>query len=421
MIKKQLTRTYHFIILLSMILLISCKKENNNPPDVPKLLSPDNGSLGTPSDSLKWSCTDPDGDKLVYNVYFSKGNPPSRIRVNYEDNFVILKDLEKDAVYYCSITATDPDGASATSPVWSFRVLYEMPVLTTAALNGVTVSSAMSGGNIISDGNAIITLKGVCWGANPNPTTADNKTTDGTGNDSFVSSITGLNPTTLYYLRAYATNECGTSYGDELLLRTYSSTMSDIDGNIYNTIIIGTQEWMVENLKVTKYRNGDPIPEVSGDAEWEALTADAYCNMNNDENFAAKFGRLYNWFAVNDNRNVAPAGWHIASYEEWVALINYSGGELVAGDKLKEAGTANWRTPNPGATNESGFTALPGGFRLNFGDFSPNLGTRAAWWSSSENDVSFAFGLFMYHDNSVVHGEPDENNYGFSVRCIKDN
>jgi uncharacterized protein (TIGR02145 family) len=196
--------------------------------------------------------------------------------------------------------------------------------------------------------------------------------------------------------------------------------MSDIDGNQYNTIIIGDQEWTVENLKVAKYRNGDPISEISGDAEWSVLTSDAYCNMNNDENFSAIYGRLYNWQAVHDNRNIAPAGWHVASFEEWSTLINYLGGEIIAGGKLKAAGTKYWLSPNTGATNETGFTARGGGFRYDFGTYSPDLGTIGAWWSSSESDANYAFAVNLNYWDTPVNGGPILKNYGYSVRCVKD-
>jgi uncharacterized protein (TIGR02145 family) len=420
MIKGLVTPVYHVIIILSVIILVSNCKKDNSPPDVPILLSPENGLLGTFSDTLKWSCSDPDGDKLVYDIYFSKSNPPTKIRPDYQSNFLVLNDLDLNDTYYFFLIAKDPDGATSKSTVSTLKVIYDLPVLTTANSNGASVNSAISGGNIISQGNIVITSKGVCWSTEHNPTLEDNKTNDGKGMDNFVSLITGLNPTSIYYVRAYATNACGTSYGDELIIKTLSGTVSDIDGNIYNTIIIGNREWMVENLKVTKYRNGDPIPKVSDDSEWAALTSDAYCNMNNDENFTVKFGRLYNWLAVSDSRNIAPAGWHVASFEEWTNLTEYLGGELVAGDKLKEQGTTSWTSPNPGATNESGFRALPAGFRYDFGTYSPNLGNHGGWWSSSENSPVYAYAYGLMYDDGATNLYFVFKNYGYSVRCVKD-
>lgn len=138
-------------------------------------------------------------------------------------------------------------------------------------------------------------------------------------------------------------------------------TVTDYDGNVYQTVLIGDQCWMMENLKVTHYRNGDPIPHVTDGVTWGNLTSGAYCNYNNDEGNVATYGRLYNWYAVDDSRNIAPAGWHVPSDAEWQTLVDYLGGDAVAGGKMKEAGTTHWASPNTGATNESGFTALPGG------------------------------------------------------------
>ena len=202
-------------------------------------------------------------------------------------------------------------------------------MLSTAVPGNFTLNSTVSGGNVISDGNAVIISKGVCWSTNHNPTIADNKTDEGDNKDSFSSLITGLNASTLYYVRAYAINACGTSYGEELVFRTYSDSITDIDGNPYYTIIIGNLEWMAENLKVTKYRNGDPIPNISDNAVWQNITTGAYSNFNNDEQNSIKYGRIYNWNAVGDNRHIAPEGWHVASNEEWLQLVNSKGGEML--------------------------------------------------------------------------------------------
>ncbi len=138
-------------------------------------------------------------------------------------------------------------------------------------------------------------------------------------------------------------------------------TMTDQDGNTYKTITIGTQTWMAENLKTTKYRNGDPIPNVTDISEWYHLTTGAYCDYINTPGSDVTYGKLYNWHTVADSRNIAPTGWHVPSDAEWAILIEYLGGSDVAGGKLKETGTTHWYNPTTEATNESGFTGLPGG------------------------------------------------------------
>jgi uncharacterized protein (TIGR02145 family) len=196
-------------------------------------------------------------------------------------------------------------------------------------------------------------------------------------------------------------------------------TVTDIDGNVYRTVRIGSQEWMAENLKTTSYRNGDAIANVSDNNSWFNLTTGAYCNYNNDENYVATYGRFYNWYAVNDGRNLAPAGWHVSTDADWAALITYLGGEAVAGGYLKEAGTTHWSSPNTGATNESGFTALPGGYRNPDGP-SNHIGNIGFWWTATVDNTNKAWRLTMRYFDIAV----ERNSYymmgGMSVRCVKD-
>jgi uncharacterized protein (TIGR02145 family) len=215
-----------------------------------------------------------------------------------------------------------------------------------------------------------------------------------------------------------------------VLYNTSGSPVTDIDGNVYRTVIIGDQVWMAENLKVTHYRNGEDIPNVSDDAAWESLTTGAYCEYNNDVNNVATYGRLYNGYAVNDSRNIAPAGWHVATDAEWQQLEMYLGMSQAEADsigwrgtdeggKLKEAGTTHWFSPNTGATDESGFTALPGSSRNLSGDYG-NMGYYALFWSSTELDSNYAWYRQLHYSNSEVYRYFSNNRSGFSVRCVRD-
>jgi uncharacterized protein (TIGR02145 family) len=197
------------------------------------------------------------------------------------------------------------------------------------------------------------------------------------------------------------------------------ATVTDIDGNIYHTIKIGTQVWLLENLKTTKYRNGDPITNAIDGNAWAFATAGAYCNYNNNAANSQLYGRLYNWFAVNDSRKIAPTGWHVPSYNEWMVLINYLGGETVAGGKLKEAGLSHWAAPNLGADNSSGFTALPGGNRSSSGTFD-FTGTYAYWWSSTVHSANKAWAFYVDSNYVRVVIFQDYNVFGYSVRCVMD-
>lgn len=196
-------------------------------------------------------------------------------------------------------------------------------------------------------------------------------------------------------------------------------TVTDIDGNVYQTITIGTQIWMKENLKVTHYRNGDAIPVVTDDASWAALTTGAICNYDNNLNNVAVYGKLYNWYAVSDTRNLAPDGWHVPSDAEWTTLTTYLGGELAAGGKMKETGTSHWVSPNTGATNSSGFTALPGGLRSNSGTFD-NMGYFGHWWSSTWKECVRSWERSLTTDYGNLFSGDQDQKCGFSIRCIKD-
>jgi uncharacterized protein (TIGR02145 family) len=294
-----------------------------------------------------------------------------------------------------------------------------LPIITTVVVSGISPTSAVSGGNVTNNGGEEVTARGVCCGTNPNPTTADKITTDGSGNGSFISNITGLSDGTTYYLRAYATNSGGTSYGEEF---SFITSMADIEGNVYGTVQIGTQVWMKENLETTKYRYGLAIPDVTDLTQWASISTGAYCWYDNEIINKDIYGALYNWFAVSTG-NLCPLGWHVPTDAEWTTLISYLGGEVVAGGKLKETGTAHWASPNTGATDEKGFTALPGACRFTGTSLDPEgfAGIRSGgiWWSASEFDATTAWASsIVFNDSKIFKGNLPKN-IGTSIRCIK--
>ena len=301
---------------------------------------------------------------------------------------------------------------------------YLLPKLTTAPVSHVTLSSAKSGASIISDGGTLVSSKGVCWSTSPNPTISNSHTDEGRGSDGFISSLSGLSGNTTYYVRAYVANSVGISYGDEVIFKTYTGILSDIDGNNYYTVTIGDQEWMAENLKTTKYSDNTIIPLVTGATQWASLTTPGYSWYNNNEvSYKEQYGALYNWntlsAASNGGKNVCPSGWHVPGDAEWTILTTYTGGESIAGDKLKESETYHWYSPNSG-TNTSGFTALPGGDRSEAGAFS-DIGTDGTFWSSGSANAGNAWFRSMTYNQSNVHRESYFKQNGFSVRCLKDN
>jgi uncharacterized protein (TIGR02145 family) len=196
------------------------------------------------------------------------------------------------------------------------------------------------------------------------------------------------------------------------------TTVKDIDGNIYNTIKIGDQTWMVENLKTTKLNDGTNIPNVTDDNEWYALSTPGYCWYDNQFTNNATYGALYNGYAVNTGK-LAPIGWHVPTEANWSQLTDYLGGKLVAADKLKEIGTTHWQTPNEGATNETGFTALPGGICTSSGTFR-SVGVFGFWWSATEYDSNNIWNYNMVYSTSCVSSNYLGKGAGFSVRCVKD-
>ncbi len=206
---------------------------------------------------------------------------------------------------------------------------------------------------------------------------------------------------------------------DSVRLGLLKSTKDLLRLGCNSSITIGTQQWMIVNLDVETYRNGDTIPQVTDKAAWPALTTGAWCYYNNDAANGAKYGKLYNWYAVNDLRGLAPQGWHIPNDAEWTTLSTLLGGEVLAGGKLKEVGTLNWQRPNTKATNESGFSALPGGARDYGGTFN-NVGGYGYWWSATVGNSPYAWYRYLYYDGGSLGRTNVIKKIGFSVRCLRD-
>ncbi len=294
----------------------------------------------------------------------------------------------------------------------------EIPSVETSEITNITSNSATCGGIIFNEGSGTITDRGVCWSTGITPTISDNKTKNGAGAGNFTSNITSLTTGTTYYVRAYATNEAGTGYG---MAMSFTTLLADIDGNIYPTITIGNQIWMKENLKTKKYCNGDLIgttasPNTDISSEQTPKYQWAY---GGNENNAAIYGRLYTWYAATDSRNICPTGWHVPSDAEWTNLTNTLGGATIAGGKLKESGTSHWSSPNTNGSNESGFTALPGGDRYFNGTYF-NLTNYGNWWSSTQSSTNMAWYRVMNFNNAELTRNSYSAQDGFSIRCIKD-
>lgn len=213
----------------------------------------------------------------------------------------------------------------------------------------------------------------------------------------------------------------GLFFGFTACKKDRAITMTDADGNVYKTVKIGNQIWMAENLKTTKYRDGTPIPNVADAVDWFNLVSGAYCVKPGVADYAETYGKIYNWYAVNDSRNLAPEGWHVATKADWDELMATLGGTDAAGGKLKEAGTAHWLSPNTGATNSSGFTALPAGYKAGIvQDGFYSFGGIASFWTSTEANGNGAVDFVLSKDDATLEEFTSAKYGGHSVRCVKD-
>jgi uncharacterized protein (TIGR02145 family) len=249
-----------------------------------------------------------------------------------------------------------------------------------------------------------------------------------TGNGSLIFIVSGT-PSSLGNA-LFSLNIAGQICSGSMVVQALTTTIgisgadiADAENNTYKTVTIGTQQWMAENLKVSKYNDGTNIPNEPNDTQWSQLTTGAWAYYNNDVANNAKYGKLYNWYAVssttNGNKNVCPTGWHIPTDAEWTILTDYLAGTNVAGGKMKEVGTTRWNSPNTDATNTSLFTGLPGGFRDANGYYN-YIGYYGYWWSSTEYDTNIAWDRDLGLNLGIVFRSDFSKLYGLSVRCLRD-
>jgi uncharacterized protein (TIGR02145 family) len=329
----------------------------------------------------------------------------------------------------------------------------ELVKVTTVPVSHITRTSGYLEGSFINEGTDTIISYGFCWNTEPQPTFDDNRIvvnqmkTGNTTNGTYLNRIKGLSPNTTYYVKAYAITVKSKIFGEQESFTTKPATVnitfnpdltyqsiSDIDGNIYKTIKIDDQEWMAENLKTTRFNDGSAIPLVTEDDMWIRQNTPGYCwYYNNEAVFKNIYGGYYNWYAVSAGK-LCPSGWHVPSEDEWNKLKLFlgmtpdqleEGSELfpntTAGNKIKETGTVNWVEENTDATNESGFTALPGGWRNSSASFDGE-GEAGGWWSAAV--------LTPYHvilanwvadfTASIFRSHGLTENTGQNVRCVKD-
>jgi uncharacterized protein (TIGR02145 family) len=336
-----------------------------------------------------------------------------------------LTELEPNTPYYVRAYATNEAG-TAYGTQESFTTLPEVtiPAVTTDTVADIAQTTATCGGNVTSDGGEPVTVRGICWSTIPNPTTTDSHTTDGSGTGPFTSYLTELTINTPYYVRAYATNSVGTAYGNEQSFTTlnYANSCPGIPtvtygGQVYNTVLIGSQCWLKENLNIGT--------RISGQEQTDNGIIEKYCYNDNEAN-CNTYGGLYQWnemmqYTTNSGvQGICPSEWHIPTDGEWSILSTYLDGESVAGGKLKEAGFEHWDPPNTGADNSSGFTALPGGY-YSFTSGSYNINEQGIFWTSSKVTNTWIWARQLNYNYANIERPQYAKSQGSSVRCLKNN
>jgi len=344
-----------------------------------------------------------------------------------------LTGLSAGTTYYIKAYATNSVGTAYGNEVnFTTGQAIVSPTVTTSSASDIAETSATVGGNVTDDGGAAVTERGIYYSISASPETTGTKLQIGSGTGTFSTSLTGLTSGTTYYIKAYAINSAGTFYGSEKIFITLGTgNFTDTrDSREYQWVTIGAQIWMVENLAY--------LPSVSPPLS-ESYTEPYYyvygyegsgvSEAKATSNYAT-YGVLYNWpaamadassssFNPSGVQGVCPDGWHLPSDDEWAELIDFLGGDDVAGGKLKETGTTHWDSPNVGATNESGFTALPGGSRKVNTTFG-NIGRIGYWWSATEYSTFRTWAMVLYYSSSDVDRLDYSKDYGFSVRCVRD-
>ena len=358
-----------------------------------------------------------------------------------------LADLQPNTKYYVrSYIITEKNTIGYHPAIKQFttsQTTNTAPIVTTQNASNIAQNTATLNGQVNANGNdATVTFEYGTTTSYGTTVYATPSIVTGTSNTNVTADITGLTENTIYHCRIKAVNVGGTTYSPNDITftttQTTNTTVTDIDGNIYPTVNIGNQTWMAEDLRVTHYPNGDAIPHIIDNTEWANLaddnTSDAYCFYNNDNiTGAGSWGALYTWAAaMSDNavssstnpsgvQGVCPDGWHLPSDAEWTELTDYLGGTSVAGGKMKETGTTHWNSPNTGATNESGFSALPGGYRYYYGTGAfYNAGYLGGWWSATESSGTNAWLRYLYYYDAEATRYSNDKSFGFSVRCVRD-
>lgn len=415
-----------FFLLVSIPFLNSCIKDPTLPvlsteealevtitsADLSGIITDDGGADIT----ARGFCWGKDSEPTISNNKIAAGTGTGKFMGTVEG-------LEPNTRYHVRAFAENMVGIAYGNDV-TFVTNMAPPSVTTAQVSEIAAGTAACGGTVTYDGGAAIIAKGVCWSTEPQPDINDPHTTESAGSGAFTSSMTSLDQATVYYVRAYARNESWTVYGEQLTFRT---KLSDIEGNLYNTVLIGTKLWMAENLRTTKLNDNSQIQNITDNALWVATTNPAYCWYNNDPTFKPTYGALYNWFTAATGK-LCPTGWHVPTDQEFSAL------EISLGMASDQSEVWGWRGTDHGrkmknttgwdnngnGSNSSGFSTLPGGYRYGAdGQFFLQT-TITYWWSSSEHDADRGWYRRLDSTSDQVYRASTSKKGGKYIRCIKD-
>jgi uncharacterized protein (TIGR02145 family) len=430
------------LLFISVLLLPGCDKEQDNQV-LPKVTTAevvditDNSALaggsvansGTLAVTQRGICWNMEGNPSLSDTKLVSGEGEG-------DFSIAIENLLPETEYFVRAYATC-EMDTVFGNVKNFNTLpASLPVVSISEAEDITETSALIKAEVVSDNNDFeIRERGICPIINSEYLSfIDLKIPAGQGVGDFEVTLDNLVPESDYEYRAYAITQSDTFFSDYVSFTTLAKALSeiefnlditygeitDVDGNTYKTVEIGTQVWMAQNLNTTQYNDGSEIPLVTDEDEWKSTTTGAYCNYNNDESTAGVYGKLYSWHTVETGK-LCPAGWHVPESNEWETLIAFLGGENVAGGKMKEQGTVHWSESGSDITNESGFTALPGGLRNSNGAFSSiNIGGYWRAATASESQEGFMVTFWTGSWNAGFNIGEDPKNAGLSVRCMKD-
>ena len=338
-----------------------------------------------------------------------------------------LTDLDPNTEYHARAFAKNSVGIAYGNDI-EFLTGTAAPEITTIIASDITANTAMSGGKITYDGGSPITVKGVCYSTSPDPDLSDSFTINGSDTSRYQSTMTGLLSGTKYYVRAYAKNDAWTVYGGEV---TFNTKITDVEGNLYSIVMIGSQVWMAENLRTTKYNDNTAIPNVTGDMEWVNLSSGAYCWYNNDIGYKPTLGALYSWFTIHAGE-LCPTGWHVPTDKEFNSL------ELFLGMNPDSVDIWGWRGTDQGSqiksatgwendgngTNSSGFDGLPGGYRQGSSGGFYALGLLTYWWTATDDSANGQPEVAWYRRldaaNNDIYKATTFKKGGKYIRCLKD-